>query len=275
MAAASSYPTQEIDKFGGLPEFSFFCPDMDVFPPTIFDHLLVILLGVALPLFAVFRSQPGMKNLRFDTPTKIALYWGNSLSLWVATLSVGLVWWFSGRAFAELGFQPPRTSASSSWPWLTAAFVLLYLFDCVFQLSTPERRTKTKAHWRKNTPFLPQTGRELRHFSFLAISAAFGEEVIFRTYFISYLLFFMGNTTTGKVSAVLIPAAVFAFSHFYQEWKAVLKIVAMAVLFGAIFLLARSLWVLISLHFLVDLGGGLLAMRMLRGEEKNLELSKE
>ncbi len=242
---------------------------MDVFAPTIFDHILVVLLGIALPLFAVFRSQPGMKNLRFDTPTKIALYWGNSLSLWVATVAVGLVWWFSGRTFAELGFQPPYPSSSPTWLWLTAAFVVLYLLDCGFQLSTPKRRVKTRTQWQKNTPFLPQTGKELQHFSFLALSASIGEEVIFRAYFISYLLYFMGSTTTGQIFAVTIPAVLFAFSHFYQKWKAVLKIVLMALLFGTIFLLTRSLLVLISLHFLVDLGGGFMAMGILKEEEKN------
>jgi membrane protease YdiL (CAAX protease family) len=78
---------------------------------------------------------------------------------------------------------------------------------------------------------------------------------------------FTGDTNTGVFIAILIPALIFAFSHFYQGWEAVLKIVVMALLFGYLFWVMQSLWWLIILHTLLDIVGGILAVKLLPSQE--------
>ncbi|MEO0874544.1 MAG: CPBP family intramembrane glutamic endopeptidase [Bacteroidota bacterium] len=63
--------------------------------------------------------------------------------------------------------------------------------------------------------------------------------------------------------AILVPALIFGFVHFYQGWQAVIKIGAMAIMFGYIFVQTNSLWLLMVIHALIDLIGGLIAWRLL------------
>jgi membrane protease YdiL (CAAX protease family) len=250
--------------FGKI-NFTFFA-FMNAFSPNIIDHILVILLGIVLPIYAVFSSQPAMKKLNYDTETKLAIYWGNSLSLWVMAIVVVLVWYFSGRDLLELGFRVPDFS-NIVWVGLTILFCGGYLLDLWYQTSDPHRKLKLIDRFLKNTPFLPQNKRELSHFFIVAVSAGVCEEIIFRGYFIQYLMHFTGDTNTGVFIAILIPALIFAFSHFYQGWEAVLKIVVMALLFGYLFWVMQSLWWLIILHTLLDIVGGILAVKLLPSQE--------
>lgn len=230
--------------------------------PNLADHILIFLLGVVLPVFAVFRSQPEMKKMQFDTETKIAMYLGNSLMLWVLAILVGVVWLFSGRTLVDLGFGLP-TLDGNLWWILTLVFCAAYAFDTWIQLSSTIRKEKLIQKWQKNTPFLPQTKRELYYFFIVCLSAGYCEEVVFRGYFIQYLLHFTGDSLFGYSLAVVIPGAIFAFSHFYQGWEAVLKIVVMASLFGVLLIVTHSLWILIVLHVLVDVFGGWISYKIL------------
>lgn len=240
---------------------------MNAFTPNIIDHILIVLLGIALPIYAVFFSQPAMKKIEYDTETKLTVYWSNSASLWVMAIVVMLVWYFSGRDLIDLGFGLPDFGGSL-WIWLTAIFVLGYILDAGYKMSSPKRKKELIDKFIKNTPFLPQTKKETYHFMIVALSAGVCEEIIFRGYFIQYLMYFTGDSDMGIWLAISIPAAVFAFSHFYQGWDAVLKIVVLAVIFGFLFWSMQSLWWLILLHILLDVAGGVLAYKILPGYEK-------
>lgn len=220
----------------------------------------MVLLAVVLPYYAVVHSQPKLHEIHFDTRTKIAMYYGNSLALWLPTLAILVAWFLLGRNLIDLGFHWPIADFSTlSWG-LIGLFVVLYSADVLSEVYTPEKRAKTQAHWIKHTPFLPANFREFSHFNILAITAGITEEIIFRAYFMQYLWSVLGDSFLAQVSSVLLPAFVFAAVHIYQGKKAVLKIVVMAILFGWIYLLTQSLWMLVVLHILVDVIGGALAV---------------
>jgi len=243
--------------------------------PHIADHLLVFLLGVALPIYSVFKSQPAMKRMDYDTPQKIMLYRGNAMTLFTLAALVLLVWLFSGRDLTALGLGAPDFSGSW-WVVLSVFFIISYCLDFIIQTSSPRRKLKLIRQLRKNTPFLPQTPLELKHFSLVAVSAGVCEEIIFRGYFIWYFLSFTlpetasgGDILTGQWLAIGIPAIIFALTHLYQGWLAVGKIVVMAVIFGWMYLEMQSLWWLIFLHTLLDFIGGFLAMKILSSNDGN------
>ncbi len=231
----------------------------------IFDHVLLFILGVLLPLFAVFQSQPELKEISFDTQMKKQIYYGNGIFQWVCVVLIILLWWGSSRPFADLGFQ------IGNWSNLTLAlvgiFIALYLFDVWWEIRNPEKIAETKATWLKEIPILPATFEEFRHFLFVAFTAGVCEEIIFRGFFIQYFLSINENNDLGNWLSIIIPACMFAFGHLYQGNKAVLKISVMAVIFGWIFLLTKSILLLMFLHFLVDVIGGFLAYRILRTDE--------
>lgn len=228
------------------------------------DHVLFILLGVVFPLNAVFRSQPLLRSVEeWSTGLKLDFYRGNILALWVMVALVIGAWLFAGRPLALLGLQWPRPGAwGASW-LVVLIFVLAYGYDVWQEVATPAARRRTVAQWRENTPFLPENQAELRGFYGLAFSASVGEEIIFRGFFITYLVALFGASMAGQFAALLTATFIFALSHFYQGWKAAFKIAVLSLAFGSIFLISGSLFLPILLHLLVDLLGGWLGYRLL------------
>ncbi|MCP3902761.1 MAG: CPBP family intramembrane metalloprotease [Planctomycetes bacterium] len=225
-----------------------------------------MLLGLVFPLLAV-RGQRRMKatGVTFDTSTKISTYWTNSIVLAVAGSAVLVAWTLGDRETQELGLR----AGDPDQRWLTAAlaavFGVWYVAEGIWHVGTAKQRARTAARLRRDTPFVPETRRELAHFTVLALSAGVWEELVFRGFLITYLAWFAGDSIVGLVAAVMIPAAIFGFSHLYQGWKYVFKIAFMAGVFGAIFVVSGSLWLLMALHVVVDLIGGYLALVLLRG----------
>lgn len=101
------------------------------------------------------------------------------------------------------------------------------------------------------------TGDLPLYLTWVAISwtgAAFGEEMFFRGYMITRLQAALPAGLLGSAAAVLLPAAIFGYSHFYyQGLRGVIVTGAIGLAFGTMFLVfRRNLWPMILLHGLVD-----------------------
>lgn len=231
---------------------------------TIFDHLLAGLIGLVLPAVRAVqlaRSSLGKEVVELKPSEKVAVYWANSALLAVVGTGGLLAWRYADRTWLELGL----TNSPGRLGWgllLTLVFLLSYAADTLRQLS-PERLPETREKWRRDTPFMPETAREVRHSLVLVAAAAVFEEILYRGFLIAYVAHFTGSSPAGQAAAVALPALIFGISHSYQGLHAVFKIVVLAGMFGAIFVVTRSLWIPIALHALVDLVGMLLGPRMM------------
>jgi hypothetical protein len=105
--------------------------------------------------------------------------------------------------------------------------------------------------------------RQLPAYIFMCITAGVCEEIIFRGFLITYTKTFFSS----DLPAVVIPASVFALAHYYQRTLAVIKIFVLSLLFGIIFLESGSLWIVMFLHFAIDLAGGLIFLKYYKKEE--------
>jgi len=232
---------------------------------SVYDHLLAILSGAVLPLSLALvhaKSRQSDEPIVFDTAQKLALYWTNSAVLWILAAATILVWCLGGRTLHALGLSaPPRPIATGLT--LGIIFLALYANDTWLQLATAKRLAETRARWRRQTPFMPQNGREIGHSLVLVASAAVCEEIVYRGFLIAYCGAFTGTSLIGQCAAIGLPAIVFGACHFYQGVRSVVKIVLLAGFFGAIFLFTGSLWIPIVLHFIVDLVGSLLGPKLL------------
>ncbi len=226
-----------------------------------FDHLLIFLLGVVMP-WRTIESQKKLKNMTFSTATKIQLYYGNSMGLWLMAIFVAVLWWLSGRTITGLGLWPFFPPLSSPALLLIALFIVLYAIDAFLEVGISHRRIRTISRWRREMAFLPENGREFQHFTFLSLTAGVCEEIVFRGFFICYFYAVLHPFDAPNWLAVVLPAILFGIVHYYQGWKAILKIVLMALIFGLIFVWTGNLWWLILLHILVDLIGGALSWRL-------------
>ena len=225
------------------------------------DHILFILIGLVIPFMSIVQGKPDMSAFSFTPKQKIALYYSNGLLMWLASFVILGVWLYASRDLGSFGFSIPVMS--SMVILFTIVFVILYLGDLIFETFSPARKQKTINKLEENTPFLPSNGVELAHFTFAALTAGVCEEIIFRAFFINYLLAFSGHTVVGQWSAILLPAMLFSVVHIYQGHKAVLKILIAGILFGLIYYLSGSLLIVILLHFLMDMISAYVAMRLL------------
>lgn len=225
------------------------------------DHILFILIGLVIPFIAIAQGKPDMSEFEFTPKQKIALYYSNGFMMWLASFLIIGAWIFYKRDLVDFGFSLPILNTTVIG--LTVLFVVLYFGDLMIETLNPSRKQKTKAKLAENTPFLPSNGKELAHFTFAAFTAGVCEEIIFRGFFINYLLAFSGHTVVGQWSAILLPALLFSVVHIYQGHKAVLKILFVGILFGLVYYLSGSLLIVVLLHFIMDMISAYVGMKLL------------
>jgi membrane protease YdiL (CAAX protease family) len=229
--------------------------------PTLADHVLVVLLGVAVPLFGVLHQQPAMKAATYDRAARAAFAWNGALSLAILGALVLGAWWYREGSLAGLGLGPPRAHIGLALA-ITLVFVGVYAASTWWRLA-PKRLAASRARWERDTPFMPRELSELPPYCALALSAGVFEEIIYRGLLVSYLAWYTGPDLPAVALAVILPAAVFALAHWYEGLAAVLVIAFMASSMGAIYLLTQSLWIPIALHSALDLLGGWLGVRVI------------
>lgn len=224
------------------------------------DHLFFFLVGVFIPLRTVMGTQPEIMGMKFTTRLKLQLYWGNNLYLWVLAAAAAGIWWFNDRGFADIGLRWPPVWPKGMPLYVLVGFAGLYLADTFLELRNVVQQSGEET---EKVPlelgFLPQSGYEYLHFTSVAITAGFCEELIFRGYFIRYFQLLLGLEDMTHTLAILLPALIFGIVHLYQGWRSVVKITSMAIVFGYVFVHTESLWWLMALHAGIDMLAGALA----------------
>ena len=114
--------------------------------------------------------------------------------------------------------------------------------------------------WFEKSSFLPQHLRELPAYTLLCLCAGIFEEIIYRGFMVTYFLPLQGIENTIPWIALIAPSVLFSLAHTYQGWIAVIKIFIFSLLLGTIFIVTKSIYPTMILHFLIDLIGGIVAM---------------
>lgn len=232
------------------------------------DHILFLLLGVVLPLVLLVSGNRRRKGapIHWSAEMKARLYYGNGILLYGLAALVLIVSWLTGRPFTEIGLGWGNIPYDLTAVLLLSAFLVLYLFDLYREAGDAGSRAETRREF-KRLGFLPATAGQFLHFIFLAVAAGVGEEIVYRGFMITYLRELLGAEPWAVAATLLIPAVAFGLGHLYQGWKAVAKIIAMAVLFGFFFFRTNTLWPLMLLHTAIDVFGGLMSWYLLGREE--------
>jgi membrane protease YdiL (CAAX protease family) len=248
---------------------------------TLWDHVLAVLFGLVVPGLGAFRHLRNHKDPAadradseesWDSSQKIAMYWSNAAFLTLASGAVLWAWRGAGRSLADLGFRAPERAAEGTL--LALGALVLYALNVRAELA-PSRRERNLQQWRSQTPFMPVARREQAHSLAMVVSSAICEEIIYRGFLIQYVRMYTGTSAAGGALAIALPALVFAASHFYQGVSAVMKIVVLAAIFGAVFAITSSLWIPMALHFVLDFCGILLSRKLLSSPREPSELPQE
>tara|TARA_Y100000815_G_scaffold267583_1_gene287315 strand:+ start:349 stop:999 length:651 start_codon:yes stop_codon:yes gene_type:complete len=96
----------------------------------------------------------------------------------------------------------------------------------------------------------------LQLLAYALTSAAIGEEVLFRGFFLHQVTAIFGEGAAARRGAVLAGGAFFGVAHFIQGWLGILFTGVMGLVFAwAWFRSERNLWALIMAHALIDTYG--------------------
>ncbi|NJC25092.1 CPBP family intramembrane glutamic endopeptidase [Neolewinella antarctica] len=209
-----------------------------------------------------YRRRKAGKQMVWTQRMKTHLYYGNGGLLFGLAALVLAAWYFTGRPFTELGLGWGDQPYDLTAVLVLFGFVTLYLFDIFREAGNVDRREDTRRAFAK-LGFMPASATQFLNFIFLAVAAGVSEEIVFRGFMITYLQEVLGSEPWAVGASLFIPALAFGVGHFYQGWRAVVKIVAMALLFGFFFLRTGTLWPLMLLHTAIDVFGGLMSWWLL------------
>jgi membrane protease YdiL (CAAX protease family) len=227
--------------------------------PSITDHLVVWIFGIIFPFLSGLQSEKLNGEIIFNTESRKKLYLGNSLMLAISGGSIIGIWFLKKRPFESLGFKTIEHFSTMLFIPLII-FIIAYTIDL---LNTKKQLsnglTKNDVEWFEKSSFLPEQKSELTYYIILCICAGIFEEIIYRSFMVTY---FLPTQQVGfPFIALFAPAILFSLAHYYQGWQAVFKIMLFSSLLGWIFIVSKSIYLNMFIHFMVDLISGILIMK--------------
>ncbi len=237
--------------------------------PSLSDHLMIWVFGIVLPFVSGLQSHQFAGSVELDTVSRRKLYLGNSLMLALSGSAVLLLWLAKERPLSILGFSMPKTTQWNLLLTVILLFMIAYLTDLYLGIRKAKREAKNNS-WFEKTSFLPDSLKEVPAYVLMCIAAGVFEEIIYRGFMITYFLPQKGTIENHfPWLALLAPAALFSLAHYYQGWIAVIKIFFFSLLLGLVFMLTRSLYPGMVIHFSIDLISGISAMLTLKHKHEN------
>jgi membrane protease YdiL (CAAX protease family) len=243
---------------------------MDKFPNWA-DHIFAFIFCVLLPFSAI---KQGLKNnsiVKYNSTQKRTMYFSTCLSLFIMAAAIVSVWLLFRRPLSEMGLS--LHIEGGLWIWTLIAFVIIYAVDTFHSIASPKNIAASLRDWEKRTPFMPTKIKELRVYLLLCLSAGIFEEVIYRGYMVTYFGYLFRDSDYRQILSVFLPALFFSISHFYHGLKNIIKIFVLSLLFGYIYIQSGSLVIVMLLHFIVNVIGGLLTVKYVKDETAEQNLS--
>jgi uncharacterized protein len=230
------------------------------------DLLFVAIFAVVGPLIDYAVSWPAYRRLSQADPAWARRWlWASAIGhLWALVAFGAALWVAGGRSWTSFGFTVP-----AGWRlWTAVGLFLLLAAYYVLAVATLARSAEARASLRRQAgplaPLLPHTRTELCWFGGVSLTAGFGEEFLYRGYFLWTFAPWLGWWGAAALSLLL-----FAVAHAYQGWNGVLRTGLMGAVFTLVVAIFNSLWPAIALHALSDLGAGVMAWLALREGSAN------
>ena len=230
---------------------------------TLFDHLMVLLLAVILPL----GGNVSMRQLRrridagYVHTRRVTDYRNNMLIMWLVTACTVALWMVLERDLRGLGIAGIDAGAG---PATLALLLAALLVGTNLYFSVRVRKSGAAAdelvrQTRRFDFMLPHTRRELRWFYGVSFTAGITEEVLYRGFLITYCNAFM-----PLPAAMILASLAFAGAHGYQGFAGAVRAFIIALVLAAIFVMTKSILLAAVAHVLVDAVSGRMIYRVYR-----------
>ena len=231
------------------------------------DHLLAFVLIVGVPVYVGVYAWPRIeRQLVADAPgVRVRMYWTNIAFLCALAAAAVVIWLGAGRSLGALGLG----GVVGGWRlWVSAggagAITLAMIGQYVLLARSPHGRTRLREALLGSAPFVPRNPREMGHFTALSVAAGTCEEILYRGFLIWYVCTFTGTTYLGVGLAVVLTSATFAVCHLYQGPANAVRVGLLSLVFGTLYVVAESLWVVMAFHATIDVAIGAVALLVLR-----------
>ncbi len=172
-------------------------------------------------------------------------YFDRNYSFFFGLSILLLILWSSGKNWSLFGFTK-KISWKTIFQSLLFTFILM-IVDTYFSAFV------SQYYGEPNLSSLEDIKHNIVGFIVILIVVwtlvAFGEEFLFRGYYLKWLAGFFGNSNIAWIVSVLITSIYFGVSHFYQGPSGMISIAFITLLSSMIFYFNRNnLWLLILIH---------------------------
>jgi len=229
--------------------------------PQLPDHLYFVILAVLVPFRARFSLRRLERARVEDLPrVRVRSYKMILIFQWGLAAILLIYWRLAQRSWDALGLVP-RLNGGAIGVAVGTAIVVGIL---IVQFRSPPDDAvweRLRRRMRKIERLLPRTPTELRWFDLVAITAGVCEELLYRGFMIWYLSHWM-----SIVPAAFLASAIFGVAHLYQGIGGILRTGALGGFLASIYLLTRSLYLSMVLHFLADVYSGHVMIEAYRRE---------
>ncbi len=217
-----------------------------------FDHLMTLILVVALPIHAVLEHRRLQRKVSAGVPgARTQTYYLTLIVEWVLVAAVLAFWLPSGRNLADLGLG---LDVTLGW-WIGAGATIVVIAVSIYQTFSTIRNSEALARMREQVePFralLPHSTKEGQLFNAVSVTAGICEEFLYRGFLIAYFGAFVDLWL-----AVLLSSIAFGVGHMYQGKVGILKTGVIGLVLAGLYVLTGSLWAPMVLHAFVDVNSG-------------------
>ncbi|MGQ8366033.1 CPBP family intramembrane glutamic endopeptidase [Glaciecola sp. 1036] len=209
---------------------------------------------IAMVIYSLWESDKEKLAVISGRKTKIQAYKSAMLFMWLPTALLIYLIFIDVLRLSDLGLYWQGDIKN----WLGLVFTCvtcIYFGYSVYIVATNpvEREAFREVVSDNHDWMLPSNRTELQWFiGGLSTSAGICEELLFRGFMIGVL-----DSHIGLIPSLLLSSAIFGLCHFYQGWKNVVRTGCIGLILGGIFIITESLWVIILLHTVIDVYGGL------------------
>ena len=230
-------------------------------PLRAFDHAYAFVLIVVFPLFAKFWGYPRLLEAleRGDPGARTTSYAATMVIQWTLVGILVFAWHRFRRPAAALGWRRPRGWRLALAIALPVLLSVLTVVQSIALANQPALLDQPRAQLGDLVKMVPHTNQELNLFMALSLTAGVCEELLYRSFLIGYVARFM-----PPILAVVLCGVVFGVGHLYQGIAGATRIGILGIVLGGLYLLMGSVWPLMALHAIIDVGGGIVGFLVAR-----------
>jgi membrane protease YdiL (CAAX protease family) len=218
----------------------------------IFDHLMTLILVVALPIHAVLEHRRLERQVSAGVPgARARMYYKTLFVEWILVAAVLAFWLPSGRTLADLGLGFDVTLGWWIGAGATVVVIAVFIYHTFSTIRNSEALAKVREQVEPLRALLPHSTKEGQLFNAVSVTAGICEEFLYRGFLIAYCGAFV-----DMWMAVVLSSIVFGFAHMYQGKVGIVKTGGIGLALAGLYVLTGSLWAPMVLHAFVDMNSG-------------------